>query len=163
LTEGDWKACHDPEPMVRALPAECVQRELRLFAASCVRRVWHLLSDGCRAAVEASEKFAEGQIDEAALADAVAIADREAQAIWPGSQSPDSRGYAASAAVDASSVWPRTAANVLAATSCAASAAGCAVAEENEARYDESFEAAREAELAAQAELLRGFITYPAA
>ena len=163
MTEGDWKTCRDPEPMVRAVSTECLQRELRLFAASCVRRVWHLLSDGCRAAVEASEKFAEGQIDELALAEAVAVADRETQAIWPGSQSPDSRGYAASAAVDASSVCSRTAANVLAATSCAASAAGCALAEENETRYDESFEASRTAELAVQAELLRGLIRYPAA
>src|SRR5262245_13738665 len=101
--------------MVRALPADRYQRELRLFAADCVRRIWHLLPAGCRASVKASERFAAGQIGEPALAAAVARADREAQAADPGHREADARAYATSAAVDASSVWPRTAANVLAA------------------------------------------------
>jgi hypothetical protein len=147
--------------MVRVLPADRYQRELRLFAVGCVRRIWHLLPAGCRAAVEASERFAAGRIGDPELAAAVAVADGEAQAAFPGHSAPDARGYAASAAVDASSVWPRTASNVLAATSCAASAAGCAAGEADESRYDEAFEAARVAELAAQAAVLRGLVSRP--
>jgi hypothetical protein len=163
VTEAEWLSCGDPEPMVRALPADRYQRELRMFAVACVRRVWHLLPAGCRAAIEASERFAVRQLGEAELAAAVGVAGREAEAAFPGRAAPDARGYAASAAVDASSVWPRTAANVLAATSCAASAAGCAAAEADEARYDQVFESARRAELAAQAAVLRGMVGFPVA
>ncbi len=155
MTEAEWLSGGDPEPMVRSLPADHYQRELRLFAAACVRRVWHLLPPGCQAAIEASERFAIGQVGEEELAAAVVIADREARAAFPGHSAPDARGYAASAAVDASSVWPRTAANVLAAISCAASAAGCAAAAADAVRYDQVFESARRAELAKQAAMLR--------
>lgn len=161
MTAADWRACSDPDPMVRSLPPDRYQRELRLFAVECVRRIWHLLPAGCRAAVEASEQFAVGRIAEPELAAAVAVADGEAQEAFPGHSAPDARGYAASAAVDAASVWPRSASNVLAATSCAASAAGCAAGEADEARYDEAFEAARIAELAAQAALLRKLVSCP--
>ena len=161
MTGAEWGSCGDPEPMIQSLPADRYQRELRLFAAACVRRVWHLLPAGCRAAVEASERFAAGQVGEAELAAAVAVADRAAQAAFPGHSAPDSRGYAISAAVDASSVWPRTAANVLAASSCAASAVGCAAAEADESRYDQVFDSARESELVAQAALLRELVRSP--
>ncbi len=126
MTAKDWRAYRDPDPMVRVLPADRYQRELRLFAVGCVRRIWNLLPAGCQAAVAASQRFAAGHIDESQLAATVAVADGEAQAAFPGHSAPDARAYAASAAVDASSVWPRSASNVLAATSCAASAAGCA-------------------------------------
>jgi hypothetical protein len=161
VTEADWQASDDPDPMVRALPAERYQRELRLFAVACARRLGPLLPDACRSALTASERFAEGRIGELELAAAVAAADQEAQAAFPGHSAPDARAYATSAAVDASSVWPRTASNVLAATSCAASAAGCAAAEAEEARYDEVFESVRRAELAAQAGLLRVLVRFP--
>jgi hypothetical protein len=162
VTESDWLSCVDPEPMVRALPADRCQRELRLFAVACVRRVWFLLPAGCRAAVEASERFAAGLVSEEELAAAVAVAERDAQAAFPGHSAPDANGYAASAALDASSIWPRSPANVLAGTSCAASAVGCAAAEADEARYDQLFESARQTELAAQAALLRGLVRRPA-
>src|SRR5262245_11023185 len=162
MTKAEWEACGDPDPMVRALPASRYQRELRLFAAACVRRVWYLLPAGCRAAVRASERFAEGQIGESKLAAAVARAEREALAADPGHREADARGYATSAAVDASSVWPRTASNVLAATTCAASAVGFAAGDAVEdSGYDAAFKAARVAELAAQADLLRGLVTRP--
>jgi hypothetical protein len=147
--------------MVRSLPADRYQRELRLFAVACVRRVWHLLPAGCRVAVDASDGFAEGRVGQPELVTAVGRAAAEAQAVFPGNIAPDARGYAASAAVDASSEWPRTASNVLAATSCAASAAGCAAGEADPPRYDEASGAARAAELAAQAELLRGLVSVP--
>ncbi len=161
MTEAEWLASDDPDTMVRALAADRYQRELRLFAVACVRRIWALLPDGCRAAVEASERFADGRIGASELAAAVAVAVLEAEAAFPGHSAPDARGYAASAAVDAASVWPRTAANVLAATSCAASAAGCAASEADESRYDEVFESVLRAELAAQVGLLRALVFFP--
>lgn len=161
MTEIDWHACDDPDPMVRALTTERCQRELRRFAVACVRRIWPLLPYACREALDASERFADGRIPVSELAAAVAVADREAQAAFPGHSAPDACGYAASAAVDASSVWPRTASNILAATSCAASAAACAAAEADESRYDEVFELVRRAELAAQADILRALVRFP--
>ena len=78
MTAAEWRACPDPDSMVRALPAERYQRELRLFAVVCVRRVWHLIPAGCRAVVDASERFAAGRIGERELAAAVTVADGEA-------------------------------------------------------------------------------------
>jgi hypothetical protein len=100
-----------------------------------------------------STRFAEGEITEPTPATAVAGADRETQAAFPCRSAPDARGYAASAAVDVSSVGPRTAANVLSAASCAASAAARAWAEADELHYDEVFEFVRRAESVAQASL----------
>jgi hypothetical protein len=161
VTETDWQTCEDPETMVRALAAECYQRELRIFAVGCLRRIWPLLSDACRAAVEASEQFAMGVIAESVLAAAVTRAEKETVSTFPGHAAPNAREYAASAAVDAASVWPRTVANVLAATSCAATAAGCRAAEADESHYDEVFETVRQTELANQAALLRVLIRFP--
>ncbi|QEH34886.1 hypothetical protein OJF2_34310 [Aquisphaera giovannonii] len=161
MTEREWQACRDPEPMLRQVPAARHQRELRLFGAACARRVWRLLPGECRAAVEASERFAGGEIGGEELEAAVARAAEVAAAAFPGHSAPDAASYATSAAVDASSAWPRTATNVMAAASCAASAAGCDAGEADEARYDEAFERARRGELAAQADLLRALIAFP--
>jgi hypothetical protein len=162
VTEAEWLSSADPEPMVRALPADRYQRELRLFALACARRVWPLLPAAARAVVEVAERLADGRATAAELDESGAAAQREAQSHWSGGRSPGARAYAESAALDASSVWSRTAANVLAATSSAASAAGCAAAEADEARYDQAFESARQAELAAQATLLRELVGFPA-
>jgi hypothetical protein len=143
------------------LPVDLHQRELRQFALACARRVWHLLPPESRAAVETAERFADGRADLAELRAALSAADRVAQAHWSGGRSPDARAYAESAAVDASSEWPRTAANVLAATSCAASALACEAADpQPDGEYDRVYDAARIAELAAQAELLRGLVRH---
>src|SRR5262245_19845762 len=79
MTQADWEACDDPDPMVRVLAADRYQRQLRLFAVACARRIWSLLADACRAALEASEGFANSRIAESELAAAVAAADQEAQ------------------------------------------------------------------------------------
>jgi hypothetical protein len=160
VTEADWQACGDPDPMVHALPADRYQRELRLFGVACVRRVSALLPFACRDALMASEHFADGRISESELARAVSAADREAQVACRGYAAPDARMYAISAAVDAASVWPRAASNVLAATSCAASAMACAAAEADEAHYDDVYESARRTELATQADLLRTLVQF---
>jgi hypothetical protein len=47
---------------------KATDRGLRLFACACVRRAWHLLlDDRSRRAVEASERYADGQADGEAL------------------------------------------------------------------------------------------------
>ena len=159
LTETEWSTCRDPEPMLHAICFDKLQREARVFAITCVRRVWHLLPDGCRHAVDISELFANGHVDLTRLITALSIAEKEARAICIGGRSPDARAYAASAAVDASSVWERTPANVLSSTSCAASAIACAAAEKDESNYDQIFEDARVVEIAAQAEILRTVVS----
>ncbi len=162
MTEAEWLSGGDPDQMVRALPADRHQRELRLFALACARRVWHLLPPESRAAVEVAERFTDGRASIAELRAAGAAADRVAQTHWSGGRAPDARAYAESAALDASSEWPRTAANVLAATSCAASAMACAAADpQPDGEYDRVYDEARAAELAAQAELLRGLVSGP--
>ena len=169
MTEDEWLSCGDPDPMVRALPVDRHQRELRLFALTCARRAWHLLPPESRAVVEVAERLADGRAAIVELHAALAAADRVAQAHWSGGRSPDARAYAESAAIDASSEWPHTAANVLAATSCAASALACAASAlacaaadpQPDGEYDRVYDAARVAELAAQADLLRGLVSVP--
>jgi hypothetical protein len=162
VTEAAWESCNDPEVMVCALVGDRCQRELRLFGVACARPVWPLLPDACRAALLASERFADGEITESELAATVNAGDQEAREAFPSCSAPDARAYAVSAAIDASLVWPRTASNVLAATSCAASATACAAAEADAGHYDEVYSLARRAELAAQADLLRSLVRFSA-
>jgi len=45
MTEAEWLACNDPEPMLAFLQGKARNRKLRLFAAACCRLVAHLLID----------------------------------------------------------------------------------------------------------------------
>jgi hypothetical protein len=63
MTDSEWLAATDPEPMLAALRAagKASDRKLRLFACACCRRVWHLLADPlARNAVEVAERLADG-------------------------------------------------------------------------------------------------------
>jgi hypothetical protein len=63
MTEQEWLACTDPEPMLALLrlARRPGGRKLRLFACACARRAWHLLTrEPPRAAVEAAERCADG-------------------------------------------------------------------------------------------------------
>jgi hypothetical protein len=110
MTEAEWLACADPEPMLAFLPGrmgvqdvrlpsgavvqapmypECraSDRTLRLFSCACCRRLGHLLSDErSRRAVEVTEQFVDGlatrqQFLDAAKAAQVA-AERHYEAVW---------------------------------------------------------------------------------
>lgn len=71
MTETEWRTSADPEAMVKFLLGRAGERKLRLFAAACVRRVWHLpLADAVRAAVEVAERYADGEADVKELAKA---------------------------------------------------------------------------------------------
>jgi hypothetical protein len=52
VTEGEWLACTDPDPMVRLLWETGSERNLRLFAVACCKRILHLVPDGLILLVE---------------------------------------------------------------------------------------------------------------
>jgi len=110
MTEAEWQASKDPEKMLgfllgkedarwwrwlgwpgrRGRPIQTVpkplpsSRKLRLFACACCRRIWGWLRDErSQEAVEASERFADGQAGEQDLALAEADAWAAVEALQP--------------------------------------------------------------------------------
>ena len=62
MTEAEWLACEEPGAMLEELRGRASERKLRLFACACVRRIGSLLtSDLSRMAVEAAERYADGE------------------------------------------------------------------------------------------------------
>jgi hypothetical protein len=62
MSEAEWLVATAPTPMLVALRGRASDRKVKLFVCACCRRVWHLLSDSrSRLAVEAAERFADGQ------------------------------------------------------------------------------------------------------
>lgn len=75
MTEAEWLTGADPEPMLRFLKGKVSDRKLRLFAVACCRHIGHLIRDErSRAAVEMSEHYADGLVDQEALQAAHAAA-----------------------------------------------------------------------------------------
>jgi hypothetical protein len=73
VTEAEWLACADPMLMLEFLRDSGIacERKLRLWAAAWCRRAWPLLDAGGCAAVEASERFADGSASEVELRAAI--------------------------------------------------------------------------------------------
>ena len=64
MTEAEWLACTNPEPMFRFLGRKASDRKVRLFAVACCRRVWSSLEhEEFRDAVQKAESFADGLVD----------------------------------------------------------------------------------------------------
>jgi hypothetical protein len=85
MTEAEWLACAHPEPMLDFLRGWISDRQLRLFAVACCRRIWPLLTDErSRQAITIAERSADGLADEQELQAAAteargAIQDGEAE------------------------------------------------------------------------------------
>ena len=60
MTDEEWLNCTDPQLMLAFLRGKACDRKLRLFAVACSRRVWNLIDDLGRGAVEAAENLADG-------------------------------------------------------------------------------------------------------
>jgi hypothetical protein len=67
VDEKGWLTSSDPRLMHAHITADGsarfkrVRRKLRLYACACCRQVWDLLDEGSRAAVEVSERYADGK------------------------------------------------------------------------------------------------------
>jgi hypothetical protein len=59
MTEAEWRACRDPEPMQKYLRGQVTDRQWRFFVAACHRRVWYMLENRHRKAVEVVEANAD--------------------------------------------------------------------------------------------------------
>jgi hypothetical protein len=85
VDEAKWLKSRDPRLLYAharrvAMPVyKSGRRRLRLYACACCRRVWHLLAEEGRAAVEVAERFADDRANLAELRQANAAA-RQAHA-----------------------------------------------------------------------------------
>jgi hypothetical protein len=60
MTEAEWLACEDPDPMLASLGATVSQRKLRLFSVGCCRSIWEKFEvPAVRELVELVERAAE--------------------------------------------------------------------------------------------------------
>jgi hypothetical protein len=69
VTEAEWLEARDPLLMLAILEPwaadeAITDRQLRLFACACSRRLWHMLADQSRKDVELAERFVDGQASE---------------------------------------------------------------------------------------------------
>src|SRR5262245_32101552 len=62
MTEAQWLACKDPQPMLECAQAQNRARKRRLFAVACCRRITHHLTAAGKKAVDAAEGFADGTV-----------------------------------------------------------------------------------------------------
>src|SRR4051794_37454541 len=71
MAEKKWLSCTDPEKMLDFLRGKGSDRQFRLFACACCRRAWRFMKDErSRAAIEVSERYADGEATDEDLMDA---------------------------------------------------------------------------------------------
>jgi hypothetical protein len=66
MTEAEWLAATDPQPMLEFLlrSGRVNPRKLQLFGVACVRRLWPQFADErSRTAIEVAERFVEGRAE----------------------------------------------------------------------------------------------------
>ena len=76
MTEPEWLAGTDPEPMLGFLVERgASDRKLGLFAVACCRRIWPLLTHpDSRYLVDVAERYADGRASPRELGGALALA-----------------------------------------------------------------------------------------
>jgi hypothetical protein len=68
MTEAEWLVCTTPDLMLEHLKylegweGRAIDRKLRFLSAACCRRIWDLIPEASRVAVDATELFAERRI-----------------------------------------------------------------------------------------------------
>jgi hypothetical protein len=79
MTEQQWLECDDVDLLIGYTEAISTERQRRLFACACCRRIWHLMTDKrSREAVEIAESYAEGEVG----AEILQAANDAAKAAW---------------------------------------------------------------------------------
>jgi hypothetical protein len=99
MTEQEWLACTDPEPMLDFLRGKVSDRKVRLFAVACVRRLWDLTDYGdgglelepLLADLDLSERFADGRATLEDLATASLIPKEHPRLLLDGPKHPGGR------------------------------------------------------------------------
>lgn len=72
MTESEWLAGADAYSLLEHVRGQASDRQLRLFACACMRRIWHLLPvDASRRCVEVTELYADGVVGERDLTDSI--------------------------------------------------------------------------------------------
>jgi hypothetical protein len=70
MTEAVWFSSPSPQDMLRRLPDAAGDRQLRLFAVACCRRIWDVLPEGwARQGVLVVERYADGQASDRELSE----------------------------------------------------------------------------------------------
>ena len=70
MTEAEWLACAEPVRFFAYLKRSkrhgglATERKIRLLRVGCCRRIWRLLAESSRNAVEIAEQFAEGLVND---------------------------------------------------------------------------------------------------
>jgi hypothetical protein len=77
MDQATWLSCGDPRALFDVVAPTATERKMRLLACACCRRIWRLLTERSRRAVEAAERFADGELSAGELekyhADAFAV------------------------------------------------------------------------------------------
>jgi hypothetical protein len=79
MTPEEWERCRDVRKMLAFLRGSASARKVRLFGCACCRRIWHLLGEPDRQAIEITERYLEGEVAEAEWLAAVRGADGPAR------------------------------------------------------------------------------------
>ena len=84
MTEAEWLAGTNLRSALKYLRRSPGDRKLRLFLCECCRRVWNLLGEKCREAVETAKRFADGlvSVEEMTMVRIAAKTDRKCYGVY---------------------------------------------------------------------------------